>query len=200
MHRDNAAQRIIDKTVAEFKRVEWLKPQEKPDEWKLQRIVDEIAAAFKLDDKPKVLVRGLMGIEGWHDTEQIATDDVWVDALDDAVGVIRKSIGDAPLNAIVDALWDIVHTAKKVAFRAVFLNRPGAAVEEAVLDAIWSAKKDFIWGAAWEMAPTLLGYNTNPFAKLIKLWKMGLHPIGIVDGKFLIYYLPTERVRIAYSI
>ncbi|MDI6808431.1 MAG: hypothetical protein QME66_05550 [Candidatus Eisenbacteria bacterium] len=81
------------------------------------------------------------------------------------------------------------------------------ATWDAARDAAWTAARDAAqdaaWGAAWGAArDAALGsqeiivsdltefrskYKNGAFLLLIPLWEMGLYPIGICDGKFVIY-------------
>ena len=40
------------------------------------------------------------------------------------------------------------------------------------------------------------GYDKNPFKELLKLWALGLYPIGVLkDRKFHIYYVPLKKEK-----
>jgi len=80
------------------------------------------------------------------------------------------------------------------------------------LSAAWDAARDAAWDAAWGAArdaardaargaQDLLALNLDSykekcpqgsFINLIPIWELGLYPIGVVDGKFIIYIPPMS--------
>ena len=61
----------------------------------------------------------------------------------------------------------------------------------------WGAARDAAWGAAWGaediLATHTKSYKLNtPFVKLVDIWEMGLYPIGVIDGKFVVYVPPCN--------
>ena len=36
-------------------------------------------------------------------------------------------------------------------------------------------------------------YPNGSFINLVPLWEMGLYPIGVIDGKFIVYVPPYEQ-------
>jgi hypothetical protein len=86
-----------------------------------------------------------------------------------------------------DAAWDEARGAAWGAARdAAWDAAMGAARDEA-----WGAARDEAWGAEALIVEDLKAYKKkypkNPFMPLFELWEMGLYPIGLVKGKFLIY-------------
>lgn len=63
-------------------------------------------------------------------------------------------------------------------------------------DAAWGAAWDAAWGACEIIVSDLDTYTgkypNGSFVNLIPLWEAGLYPIGIVEGKFLIYVPPSK--------
>ena len=61
----------------------------------------------------------------------------------------------------------------------------------------WDAAWDAAWGANDLLVQDLEDYKKKypkgSFINLIPLWEIGLYPIGIVDGKFVIYIPPTDK-------
>jgi len=73
------------------------------------------------------------------------------------------------------------------------------AAWDAAWGAAWGAARDAAWGAAEIVVSDLPAfkekYPNGAFVLLIPLWEMGLYPIGVVDGKFIIGIpenLPTD--------
>jgi len=75
------------------------------------------------------------------------------------------------------------------------------AARDAARGAAWGAAWDAAWDAAWgaseivseDLEAFTKKYPKGAFLQLIPLWEEGLYPIGIVDGKFLIYIPPFEN-------
>ena len=73
------------------------------------------------------------------------------------------------------------------------------AAWSATRDVAWIVARDVAWDAAWNAAwgaADLLALNLDDYKKkypngnfiqLIPLWEMGLYPVGVVNGKFIIY-------------
>ena len=58
------------------------------------------------------------------------------------------------------------------------------------------AARDAAWGAADILVENLADYQKKypqgNFKNLIQLWEMGLYPIGVIDGKFVVYIPPCK--------
>ena len=74
---------------------------------------------------------------------------------------------------------------------------------DAALDAAWGAARgaarDAARGAAWGAADILASKTPTykldtPFVKMVDIWEMGLYPIGVVDGKFVVY-VPQSKLE-----
>ena len=64
----------------------------------------------------------------------------------------------------------------------------------AARDAAWDAARGAAWGACDQLALHTETYKKDtPFLKLVDLWEMGLYPVGVVDGKFVVYVPPCKQ-------
>ena len=87
-------------------------------------------------------------------------------------------------------------------------NRPRKAIEVARLFADGEAtheELDAVWDAAWDAAygvnDILVSdlkeykkkYPNGNFINLIPLWEIGLYPVGLINGKFIIY-IPSCKI------
>jgi len=85
------------------------------------------------------------------------------------------------------AAWDGAWAAARDAARA--------AAWEAAWDGAWAAARDAAWAAADLLVLNLPNYKKKypkgNFINLISLWEMGLYPVGIVNGIFIVY-VPTK--------
>ncbi len=70
------------------------------------------------------------------------------------------------------------------------------AAWDAARDAAWDAAWGAAWGAAWDAArgaQDLLATHTytyklkTPFLRLVDIWEMGMYPVGVMGGKFIVY-------------
>ena len=65
----------------------------------------------------------------------------------------------------------------------------------AAWDGAWAAARDAAWAAADLLVLNLPNYKKKypkgNFINLISLWEMGLYPVGIVNGIFIVY-VPTK--------
>ena len=87
-----------------------------------------------------------------------------------------------------------------IEYRSLKTEADYSAARDAAWDAAWGAA----WGAAWDAArgaardaawgaADILASHTDtyklktPFVRLVDIWEMGMYPIGVVDGKFVVY-------------
>ena len=73
-----------------------------------------------------------------------------------------------------------------------------ASAWDSALCSARASARDSARASAFETVKDLMkkkGYKKNPFAELLKLWEAGLYPCGIIDGKFVIYYVPIRKGR-----
>ena len=78
------------------------------------------------------------------------------------------------------------------------------AARDAARDAAWGAARGAArgaaWGAAWGACDIVASdletykskYPNGAFVNLIPLWELGLYPVGVVGGKFIIYIPPCK--------
>jgi len=80
-------------------------------------------------------------------------------------------------------------------------SRAQDRIRSATYTAVWSrargATENIAKSAVWELASDLPDFRnrTNPFKKMVDMFKMGLYPIGVVNGKFVIYYIPRPKAK-----
>ena len=83
-----------------------------------------------------------------------------------------------------DAAWDAARDAAR------------DAAWDAARDAAWDAARDAAWGAQDLLVLNLDSYKEKypqgNFINLIPIWELGLYPIGVIDGKFIIYIPPIR--------
>ena len=110
------------------------------------------------------------GVEASIEYRRLATPDDW----------------DAARDAAWDAAWGAAWGAARDAAR------------DAARGAAWDAAWDAARGAADVLALNLNTYKekypTGNFIHLIPLWEAGLYPVGVVDGKFLVY-VPASKME-----
>ena len=100
--------------------------------------------------------------------------------------------------------WD---AARGAAWNAAWNAARGAAWN-AAWGAAWNAARGAAWNAAWgaargaardagteivmDLEAFTKKYPKNPFKVLMDLWEMGFYVCGVVDGKFILYYVPKK--------
>ena len=133
---------------------------------------------FKEEDinKQVNIVLKAFGVEASIEYRELKTEKDWDAALDAAWDAAWNASRDAAWGAARDAAWD--------------------AAWDAARGAAWNASRDAAWGAADILALNLDDYKkkypNGNFINLIPLYEAGLYPIGLVDGKFIIY-VPNNK-------
>jgi len=190
-------------TLKGIKKIDFFKPQTKPNSYKLQIKVNAILRAFHIDFKVDVEIKTLTKpgdwaaaraaawaaarAAAWDAARDAALDAAWDAARDAALDAARGAARDAALDAAWAAAWD--------------------AAWDAVLDAAWAAARAAAWDAAWDAARAAAwdvvsdimpgkGWKRNPYKLLMDLWKHGFYVCGVTqDKKFLLYYVPKRRKK-----
>lgn len=107
------------------------------------------------------------GIEASVKIRSLKTAKDWGAARDAARGAAWDAAGGAAWDAARDAAWDAAR---------------GAARD---------AARDAARGATETVAQDFEGFKSKypkgAFVPLFELWEMGLYPIGVTSGKFVIY-------------
>jgi len=165
-------QEVQDKLTAyleRIKEIKWFKPSEKIDSKDVEQKVK-----FALD---------CFGIKAELEWKKLETVKDWDAARGASLGAARGAAWGAAWDAARDAALD---AARGAAWGAAW----GSA---------WGAARGAAWGASWDAA---LGacdivafdlqtykekYPNGAFINLIPIWELGLYPIGVVNGKFVIY-------------
>ena len=91
----------------------------------------------------------------------------------------------------------------KIEYRKLETKKDWDAAWGSAWDAAWGSARDAAWGAAWDAArgaawgaADVLALEINAYRKkypkgnfvnLLPLWELGLYPVGVVKGKFIIY-------------
>ena len=168
----------LDSYMDRIKAIKWFQPSKNMQKDDIEKQVSVAIEAFGCKasielrslrtPKARIAVRDEARIAAW--------DEAW-DALRDEVrDEARIAVRDAAWSAARDALWD---------------EAWGASWGE-VRIAAWDAA----WGAVDLLAMNLPEYKSKypqgNFINLIPLYEAGLYPVGIVDGKFLVYVPPCN--------
>ena len=84
----------------------------------------------------------------------------------------------------------------KIEYRKLETPKDWGAARGAAWGAAWGAARCAAWGAADLLALELDDYKkkypNGNFIQLIPLWELGLYPVGVVDGSFVIYLPPVK--------
>ena len=166
-------QEAFDKYLERIKAIKWFKPEK----------IDKVA----IEKQAKVALK-CFGVKATVEYKELKTKDdwdaAWGTARDAAWGTARAAAWDAAWDASWDASWDAARDAAWDAARGT------------AWDAARVAAWDAAWGATEIIAMDLEDFNKKypqgAFLQLIPLWEMGLYPIGVVNGKFVIYLPEVE--------
>jgi hypothetical protein len=161
----------LDAYIDRIKAIQWFKPS--PD-IKREKVDVAIKAAISA-----------FGVEASIEYRHLNTVNDWDAARDAAWGAAREAAWDAARDAARDAAWG---AAREAAWGAAW-----DAARDAAREAAWGAAWNAAWGAADVLATFTKTYKKEtPFVKLVDIWEMGLYPVGVVDGKFVVYVPPSK--------
>ena len=192
--------------IKRIKNIHWFKPSDKLDKKSIDKQVKFCLEVFGV--KAGIEYRWLKTPNDWGAAlgaaRDAARDAAWVAALGAALGAARVAAWDAAKDAAWDAARDAAWGAALGAARDAAWDAAWVAAWDAAKDAAWDAARDAAWGAArdaaWGAADILVEnladyqkkYPQGNFKNLIQLWEMGLYPIGVIDGKFVVYIPPCK--------
>lgn len=182
----------LGETMAEIINISLLQPTKEPNPSLLQKLFNE--HLFRLNSLPIPL--------------RIIEND-WF-AAKEAVGCVRRN---EAIFAVETVMRDVVRKAERstVAAKARIMTRSAAEVTiseavrnegrnvewEAASDIIRRCGHDFVGIANWVTVMDLMpqrGYDKgNPFESLIKIYKLGCCPIGVVNHEFVIFVPPVQQ-------
>ena len=157
----------LNNYIQRIEKIKWFQPAKNLKKANIEKQVKVILKAFGVE--AKIEYKQLRNQKAWNAAQDAARDVAW--------GAARN----AAWNAARDAAW-------------------GAA-----RDAAWDAARDAAWGAAWDAAygvnDILVSdlkeykkkYPNGNFINLIPLWEIGLYPVGLINGKFIIY-IPSCKI------
>ncbi len=181
----------LDQYIERIKAIKWFRPSKDLKKADVETHLNLVLETFGV--KASVEYRKLKIASDWDAAWGAARDAAWGAARDAAWGAARGAARDAARDAARGAARDAAWGAARDAARD--------AAWGAARDAAWGAARDAAWGAAWGANDLLVQdledykkkYPKGSFINLIPLWEIGLYPIGIVDGKFVIYIPPTDK-------
>ena len=135
--------------------------------WFKPEKIDKVA----IEKQAKVALK-CFGVKATVEYKELKTKDDWDVARDASWDAARDASWDAARGTARDAAWSTAWGTARVA--------------------AWDAA----WGATEIIAMDLEDFNKKypqgAFLQLIPLWEMGLYPIGVVNGKFVIYLPEVE--------
>ena len=182
--------------IKRIKAIKWFQPAK---DLKKEVVEKQVNVALEaLGIKANIEYRLLKTPQDFGAAREAAWGAAWGVARDAAWGAAWNAARDAALDAVrgadreaaLGAAWD---AARGVAWDAVLGAARGAS-----WDAAWGAS----WGAAWGAVDSLVEdlpiykekYPKDSFINFIPLYEMGLYPIGIVNGNFVVA-VPTNKLE-----
>ena len=165
-------EKALDAYIERIKAIKWFSPSPNITKQEVDTKVNLALAAFGVS--ASIEYRRLSTQQDW--------DAAWYAAWDAAWYAARDAAWDAARGAARDAAWDAARDAAR------------DAAWDAARDAAWDAARGAAWGACDQLALHTETYKKDtPFLKLVDLWEMGLYPVGVVDGKFVVYVPPCKQ-------
>jgi len=172
----------LDEYIERIKKIQWFKPSKNLKKSKVDKLAKFAIKTFGIE--ASIEYRSLKD-------PNAAWNAAWDATKDAAWGAAKTTAKNAAWNATGDAAWGASWNAVKT------------TAEDAAENVAWNAARDAAEDAAWGAADMLAlnlddykkKYPDGNFINLIPLWELGLYPIGIIDGKFIIYVPPTKEVK-----
>ena len=162
--------------------IDWFKPQT-PNKQEIKRKVKTVITAFNLNFGFEFELHKLNNKEDWDSARDSAWASAWDSAWDSAWASARDSAWASARDSARDSAWDSAW----------------ASAWASAWDSARASARDSARASGLEVVKDLMkqkGYNKNPFRELLRLWEMGLYPVGILkDKKFHIYYVPRRRSK-----
>lgn len=162
-------EKSLDDYIELLRKIDWFKPKN-PIKSEVDKQINIVLKAF--------------GVEASIEYRPLQTPDDW--------STVREAV------SYWDKAWDIAWD--KAWYAAWDASRDVASgdVWNAVKSDVWNADFGVTWDAVRGVADLLASMNPkNPdykekypngnFLQLIKLWELGLYPIGVIGGKFICY-------------
>ncbi len=182
----------LDAYIDRITAIKWFQPSADLKREDIDKQVNVVLEAFGV--KASIEYRVLKTTKDWDAARGAA----WDAACDAA----RDAACDAVWDAACDAAWDAARGAARDAARDAAWDAVWDAARDtacdAVWDAVWDAARDAAWGAADVLAFETIKYHekypNGNFVNIVPLWEAGLYPIGVVDGKFIVY-VPASKME-----
>ena len=157
----------LDKYIERIKSIKWFQPSSTLDKKDVDTKVKACIDAFGV--KATVEYRQLKTSNDWDAAWDAARDAAWDAARDAAWGAALDAARDAARGAAWDAAWD--------------------AARDAARGAAWDAAR----GADETLVKDLKEYKGKfAFLSLVDIYELGLYPVGVVNGKFLVFVPPCK--------
>src|SRR3990167_3588854 len=164
----------LDTYLTRIKAVKWFQHSADLKREEVEQKVNVVLEGFGV--KAKITYSLLKTEKDWGAARGAAWDAAWGAAWDAAWGAARGAAWGAAWDAAWDAAWG--GAARGAAW--------GAAWDAARMDAAWDAARGGAEIIASDLKDYSKKYPKGSFINLIPLYEMGLWPIGVVGGKFIV--------------
>jgi hypothetical protein len=173
-----AVEKDLDAYIERVKNVKWFEPDPSLTKDTVDTKVKSALSAFGIT--ASIEYRSLKTEADYIAAWEAARDETWSAAWDKA----RSAAWSAARSAAWDAVWSAAWSA---AWDAVW-GAARSAARDAAWDAARSAVRDAVWGAADILASHTPTYKLDkPFVKMFEIWELGMYPVGVVNGVFIVY-------------
>ena len=116
-----------------------------------------------------------------------------------------KNLKKANIEKQVKVILKAFGVEAKIEYKQLRNQKAWNAAQDAARDVAWGAARNAAWNAARDAAcgvnDILVSdlkeykkkYPNGNFINLIPLWEIGLYPVGLINGKFIIY-IPSCKI------
>jgi len=96
----------------------------------------------------------------------------------------------------------------KIEYRHLRTEKDWASARDSAWDSARASAWDSAWDSAWASQEILLEdnkdfkeeYPNGAFKQLMKLWEMGLYPVGVLKNKKFVIYVPPCKMEFPFKI
>ena len=157
----------LNNYIQRIEKIKWFQPAKNLKKANIEKQVKVILKAFGVE--AKIEYKQLRNQKAWNAAQDAARDVAW--------GAARNAAWNAARDAARDAAWD--------------------AAWDAARGVVWNAARDAACGVNDILVSDLKEYKkkypNGNFINLIPLWEIGLYPVGLINGKFIIY-IPSCKI------
>ena len=180
----------LDAFLERIKAIKWFQPQTEINKEEVEKEVNFYLSCFGFT--AGIEYRELRTEKDWASTwassRDSSRDSAWASALASALDSARASAwawaSDSAWASSRDSAWASAR----------------ASAWDSSRDSAWDSSRDSAWDSSRAIENILVEdlpqfkekYPNGTFKNIIPIWERGLYPVGIINGKFVIYVPPVK--------